>query len=120
MLPKTEHVLWKWKYCFFCFYCSPENAPLQEFLESCLRHKSELVIYEAARALVNLKNVKTKDLQPAVSGTFIVFVLCRFLLTLSLKIATKGAHNFSLCKIETSVLLFEWKNMYKKYTVGIY
>lgn len=46
---------------------SPENAPLQEFLESCLRHKSELVIYEAARALVNLKNVKTKDLQPAVS-----------------------------------------------------
>jgi len=46
---------------------SPENAPLYEFLESCLRHKSELVIYEAARAMVNLKNVQTKDLQPAVS-----------------------------------------------------
>lgn len=46
---------------------SPENAPLYEFLESCLRHKSELVIYEAARAMVNLKSVQTKDLQPAVS-----------------------------------------------------
>lgn len=46
---------------------SPDIAPLYDFLESCLRHKSELVIYEAARALVNLKNVKAKDLQPAVS-----------------------------------------------------
>jgi len=46
---------------------NPENTPLSEFLESCLRHKSELVIYEAARALVNLKNVKSKDLDPAVS-----------------------------------------------------
>ncbi|XP_002154548.2 coatomer subunit gamma-2 isoform X1 [Hydra vulgaris] len=46
---------------------STENAALYDFLESCLRQKSELVIYEAARALVNLKNIKTKDLQPAVS-----------------------------------------------------
>lgn len=46
---------------------SPDMAPLYDFLESCLRHKSELVIYEAARALVNLKNIKSKDLQPAVS-----------------------------------------------------
>jgi len=46
---------------------SPDIGPLYDFLESCLRHKSELVIYEAARALVNLKNVKAKDLQPAVS-----------------------------------------------------
>ena len=49
---------------------SPENAPLYEFLESCLRHKSELVIYEAARAMVNLKSVQSKDLQPAVSGKY--------------------------------------------------
>lgn len=45
----------------------PENQPLNEFLESCLRHKSELVIYEASRAVVNLKNVKAKDLQPAIA-----------------------------------------------------
>jgi len=50
------------------FFHSPDNTPLSEFLESCLRHKSELVIYEAARALVNLKNLKSKDLDPAVSG----------------------------------------------------
>ncbi|XP_046840338.1 coatomer subunit gamma-2-like [Xenia sp. Carnegie-2017] len=38
-----------------------------DFLENCLRHKSEMVIYEAARALVNLKNVETRDLCPAIS-----------------------------------------------------
>ena len=54
--------------CFFILHFSTENASLYDFLESCLRQKSELVIYEAARALVNLKNVKSKDLQPAVSG----------------------------------------------------
>lgn len=46
---------------------TPENAPLYDFLESCLRHKSEMVVYEAARALVNLKNMKSKDLCSAVS-----------------------------------------------------
>ena len=57
-------------YIYIYYFSSPENTPLYEFLESCLRHKSELVIYEAARALVNLKSVKTKDLQPAVSGKY--------------------------------------------------
>jgi len=46
---------------------SPDNQPLYEFLESCLRHKSELVIYEAARAVVSLKAIKPKDIQPAIS-----------------------------------------------------
>eukprot|EP00795_Rhopilema_esculentum_P002377 gene2377-18020_t len=46
---------------------SPENARLYDFLESCLRHKSEMVVYEAARSLVNLKNMKSKDLCSAVS-----------------------------------------------------
>ncbi|KAK2553926.1 Coatomer subunit gamma-2 [Acropora cervicornis] len=43
------------------------ESPLYDFLESCLRHKSEMVIYEAARALVNLKNLKSRDLCPAIS-----------------------------------------------------
>ena len=37
------------------------------FLESCLRHKSEMVIYEAARAICNMKNVTTKELTPAIT-----------------------------------------------------
>ena len=48
---------------------APPNQ-LQEyysFIESCLRHKSEMVIYEAAHAIVNMKETTPKDLAPAVS-----------------------------------------------------
>ena len=38
-----------------------------EFIESCLRHKSEIVIYEAAHAMVNIKGITAKELAPAVS-----------------------------------------------------
>ena len=37
------------------------------FLESSLRHKSEMVVYEAARAICNLPSVESQDLTPAVS-----------------------------------------------------
>ncbi|OWR51662.1 nonclathrin coat protein gamma2-COP [Danaus plexippus plexippus] len=37
-----------------------------EFIDGCLRHKSEMVIYEAAHAIVNLRKT-TRDLAPAVS-----------------------------------------------------
>ncbi|XP_065829385.1 coatomer subunit gamma-2-like [Oscarella lobularis] len=43
------------------------DSNLYDFLENCLRHKSEMVIYEAARALVNLKNISARDLAPAIS-----------------------------------------------------
>lgn len=38
-----------------------------QFLESCLRHKSEMVIYEAARAICNLPMVESRDLTPAIT-----------------------------------------------------
>lgn len=40
-----------------------------EFLESCLHHKSEMVVYEAARALVNNPNTVSagRDLGPAIT-----------------------------------------------------
>lgn len=43
------------------------GTPMFDFIESCLRHKSEMVIYEAAQAIVQLKNTTAKDLAPAVS-----------------------------------------------------
>ncbi|XP_046334578.1 coatomer subunit gamma-2-like [Haliotis rufescens] len=43
------------------------ESPMFDFIESCLRHKSEMVIYEAAHAIVNMKNTTAKDLAPAVS-----------------------------------------------------
>lgn len=38
-----------------------------QFLETCLRHKSEMVIYEAAKAMCNLPQVDKNDLSPAIT-----------------------------------------------------
>merc|ERR1711978_613853 len=43
------------------------SSPYFDFVESCLRHKSEMVIYEAAHAIVNMKKTTSKELAPAVS-----------------------------------------------------
>ncbi|XP_054751910.2 coatomer subunit gamma-2-like [Lytechinus pictus] len=43
------------------------DSPLFDFIENCLRHKSEMVIYEAASAIVNMKNTTSRELNPAVS-----------------------------------------------------
>lgn len=46
---------------------SGNDSPLFEFIESCLRHKSEMVVYEAAHAIVNLKRTTSRELAPAIS-----------------------------------------------------
>jgi len=38
-----------------------------QFLEGSLRHKSEMVIYEAAKAICNLPGVEARDLNPAIT-----------------------------------------------------
>lgn len=38
-----------------------------DFIENCLRNKNEIVIYEAAHAIVNLRHTTAKELTPAVS-----------------------------------------------------
>jgi len=38
-----------------------------QFLETCLRHKSEMVIYEAAKAICNLPGVEKNDISPAIT-----------------------------------------------------
>eukprot|EP01038_Epipyxis_sp_PR26KG_P005402 gene5402-7486_t len=38
-----------------------------QFLENCLRHKNEMVIYEAAKAMCNLPGVEKNDLNPAIT-----------------------------------------------------
>ena len=44
-----------------------DNGTCFDFIESCLRHKSEMVVYEAARAIVNCKLTTQRELTPAVS-----------------------------------------------------
>ncbi|KAL3269215.1 hypothetical protein HHI36_008297 [Cryptolaemus montrouzieri] len=46
---------------------SGSESPLFEFIESCLRHKSEMVVYEAAHAIVNLKRTTSRELAPAIT-----------------------------------------------------
>eukprot|EP00285_Hemiselmis_virescens_P012304 CAMPEP_0173381208 /NCGR_PEP_ID=MMETSP1356-20130122/3642_1 /TAXON_ID=77927 ORGANISM="Hemiselmis virescens, Strain PCC157" /NCGR_SAMPLE_ID=MMETSP1356 /ASSEMBLY_ACC=CAM_ASM_000847 /LENGTH=609 /DNA_ID=CAMNT_0014334967 /DNA_START=27 /DNA_END=1852 /DNA_ORIENTATION=- len=38
-----------------------------DFLESCLRHRSEMVIFEAARAICQMPNVTQRELTPAIT-----------------------------------------------------
>ncbi|PNH02526.1 Coatomer subunit gamma-2 [Tetrabaena socialis] len=44
-----------------------EQRPFYDFLESCLRHKAEVVIFEAARAICNLRDVTSRELTPAIT-----------------------------------------------------
>ncbi len=37
-----------------------DQRPFYDFLEGCLRHKSEMVIFEAARAICNMKDVSSR------------------------------------------------------------
>jgi coatomer protein complex subunit gamma len=39
-----------------------------DYLEGWLRHKSDMVTYEAARAICSLKDVTARELYPAVAG----------------------------------------------------
>lgn len=62
--------------CWIClqlpvavFLCS-RDSPLFDFIESCLRNKHEMVVYEAASAIVNLPGCSAKELAPAVSGVY--------------------------------------------------
>lgn len=43
------------------------GRPFFDYLESCLRNKSEIVIFEAARAICNMRDVTTRELTPAVT-----------------------------------------------------
>ncbi|GKV21165.1 hypothetical protein SLEP1_g31170 [Rubroshorea leprosula] len=43
------------------------DRPFYDFLEGCLRHKAEMVIFEAARAITELNGVTTRELTPAIT-----------------------------------------------------
>ncbi|XP_070225115.1 coatomer subunit gamma-2 isoform X3 [Bos mutus] len=46
---------------------SSHESPVFDFIESCLRNKHEMVIYEAASAIIHLPNCTARELAPAVS-----------------------------------------------------
>ncbi|KAJ6671357.1 COATOMER SUBUNIT GAMMA [Salix viminalis] len=44
------------------------DRPFYDFLESCLRHKAEMVVFEAARAITELTGVTNRELTPAITA----------------------------------------------------
>lgn len=53
---------------FFCLCALSHDSPLFDFIEGCLRNKNEMVVYEAASAIVHMPNCTARELAPAVSG----------------------------------------------------
>lgn len=49
-------------------FTDSHESPFFDFIESCLRNKHEMVIYEAASAIIHLPNCTARELAPAVSG----------------------------------------------------
>lgn len=45
---------------------------IYELLEGYLRHKSDMVNLEAARAICEMKDASAKELYPAISGKFLL------------------------------------------------
>ncbi|KAJ7535408.1 hypothetical protein O6H91_12G032000 [Diphasiastrum complanatum] len=43
------------------------DRPFYDYLEGCLRHKTEMVIFEAARAITELNGVTSRELTPAIT-----------------------------------------------------
>ncbi|KAI3957525.1 hypothetical protein MKX01_001884 [Papaver californicum] len=43
------------------------DRPFYDYLEGCLRHKAEMVIFEAARAITELNGVTNRELTPAIT-----------------------------------------------------
>jgi hypothetical protein len=50
-----------------CFVRRRTDSAMFDFIDSCLRHKNEMVIYEAASTIVSLKCVTPKELSAAVN-----------------------------------------------------
>lgn len=86
------------------------EGPMYEFIESCLRHKSEMVIYEAAHAIVNLSSTTSKELGPAIS---VLQLFCgsskpahRFAAVRTLnKVAMKHPAAVTACNVELENLI---------------
>lgn len=57
---------------FICAYS--HDSPLFDFIEGCLRNKNEMVVYEAASAIVHMPNCTARELAPAVSGYYLTLI----------------------------------------------
>lgn len=89
---------------------SGPHSPYFDFIESCLRHKSEMVVYEAANAIVNLSCTTQKELMPAVSVLQLFLssqkAILRFAAVRTLnKIAMTQPNAVMSCNVDLEILI---------------
>ncbi len=84
------------------------DSPFFNYIESCLRHKSETVVYEAAHAIVNLRKITARDLAPSVS---VLQLFCtspkaslRFAAARTLNKVSTDVANFVVNRLDSPVL----------------
>ncbi|CAG9558548.1 unnamed protein product [Danaus chrysippus] len=85
------------------------SEPYLEFIECCLRHKSEIVVYEAAHAIVNLRK-SARDLAQAVSVLQIFCGSSKATLRLAgartlAKLTTKHPNAVAACAVDLENLI---------------
>uniref|UniRef100_A0A8C8DRU2 Coatomer subunit gamma n=1 Tax=Oryzias sinensis TaxID=183150 RepID=A0A8C8DRU2_9TELE len=84
------------------------DSPLFDFIEGCLRNKNEMVVYEAASAIVHMPNCTARELAPAVSGyylTLISFLKARFFPRLTQFVAMKHPSAVTACNLDLENLI---------------
>ncbi|GKB23069.1 coatomer subunit gamma-2, partial [Tanacetum coccineum] len=72
---------------------STERA-FYDFMEGCLRHKSEMVIFEAARAITELNGVSSREPTPAIM--VLQLFLSSSLAVLRIRVKDNGAHAYTI------------------------
>uniref|UniRef100_A0A3P8VIX9 Coatomer subunit gamma n=1 Tax=Cynoglossus semilaevis TaxID=244447 RepID=A0A3P8VIX9_CYNSE len=85
------------------------DSPLFDFIESCLRNKNEMVVYEAASAIVHMPNCTARELAPAVSGhNMLIYYLTalRYAAVRTLnKVAMKHPSAVTACNLDLENLI---------------
>uniref|UniRef100_A0A8C7ZA84 Coatomer subunit gamma n=1 Tax=Oryzias sinensis TaxID=183150 RepID=A0A8C7ZA84_9TELE len=84
------------------------DSPLFDFIEGCLRNKNEMVVYEAASAIVHMPNCTARELAPAVSGyylTLISFLKASFFPRLTQFVAMKHPSAVTACNLDLENLI---------------
>lgn len=80
------------------------DRPFYDYLEGCLRHKSEMVIFEAARAITELSGVTSRELTPAITVLQLFLSSSKPVLRFA-AVRTLNKVIFSTCKLNPTVLV---------------
>eukprot|EP00245_Coleochaete_scutata_P011586 TRINITY_DN4319_c0_g2_i1.p1 TRINITY_DN4319_c0_g2~~TRINITY_DN4319_c0_g2_i1.p1 ORF type:complete len:907 (-),score=212.04 TRINITY_DN4319_c0_g2_i1:451-3171(-) len=86
------------------------ERPFYDYLEGCLRHKTEMVIFEAARAITEMSEVSSRELTPAITVLQLFLSsskpVLRFAAVRTLnKVAMNHPHLVTNCNIDMESLI---------------